>query len=270
MKTKAILAVASIVSLLIILVGCGSTSTTNNAKSESTTDNGNVVYILTSKENTYNANSTADKYELDEQGNVVEITEILTFVSDELPDVVDRTEYLDFTEEGYPKREIRKLGEKEWVNQYEITTNGDTASEIKNTSMNSTKTYTYHPNGVMATERSYTGTASGDNYNTMKEYDENGYLLKITMNKSGFNHTIDWEFGANNLPVGYTDTYVSNNDGKTTVHKYTVKCDDNGNIVRIESAEDGRSVTEYSYTKIENPSKAAWVAAKTKQVDVSL
>jgi len=209
-------------------------------------------------------------YELDSQGNIVKIT--LTSPNEGI--YVTTTEYSDFTPEGYPQTTVQTLegGTAVQTNidktTYTLEDGHAVASKTEREGGIDTaeSAFTYHANGRLES-RTDRGDAGGLITLTTITYDENGFPLQgrneATFGETGIPTVVEgiyeWSFGDGGIPTDCTVT-LSNGNGSITVARYQIQCDDHGNIIQVIS-DQGETISEYEYARIDNPSMAAWLFA---------
>lgn len=245
---KAALVAAFIGTMAFILVACssgGSSASGNAASTEAPSGVFVASKIVRYQEDGSVLGSTA--YDLDEHGNTVTGTS----VNGDNKSVVK----YERDENGYTTKITQPDGQEI---TYESTFDGDKLMKVVG-SNGAISEYQYHTNGIP----SKMTTNFGDEFSNVSSYDENGYLTEKNIvfkaGDSANEATIDytWEFDGSNNPVSLTvtETKAGENisDGLPT-GKYTIECDADGNIVKITNAESGKTILEYEYTKVDDPS----------------
>ena len=249
------LAIAALCAAAAIgLDGCGNGGATGNAAAGS-----GPVWVVTSETQYENGEALSTRiYELDSRGSVVKSS----YTNEDWGYV----EYSDFTPEGYaqvqtifhPKRDTE-------VRHSEITFEDGRAIAMEDEMF--AHTYTYYANGRLKSDTSAQEFPDGTTYIYSNYYDENGYPTRYTMSTVDgpieYEANCEWTFDSAGNPTGYTQT--DNGSGTLSAPvEYQIQCDENGNIARIYNKQ-GQVVVAYEYTRIDNPSMAAWVDANTKR-----
>jgi len=161
--------------------------------------------------------------------------------------------YEGINEDGYPEKMYTSANGSSSSVSYEYQV--DNNQVIKRTASDgSYEDYTYYPDGKLKTSYQYSETSQSS-----RKYDEDGYLSSQVFTSSSGKTTSDyqWKFDSQGTPteVAVNQDFGSLNiDSSTTT--FSLQCDENGNIVR-EYNEDGSLISEYEYTRIDNPCAAA-------------
>ena len=125
--------------------------------------------------------------------------------------------------------------------------------------------YEYHGNGAIKSRHTENPTPSGGKNVVDYEYDERGYPTSQRMQvfENGEKYydsstSYDWELDSKGNPVSCTIKSKTTSDGETKTDSKTriYKCDEHGNIVKAVN-EEGNTIAEYTYEKVDNPSVAA-------------
>lgn len=120
--------------------------------------------------------------------------------------------------------------------------------------------YKYNGDGTLSS----TVYAPTSDYIHRYEYFDNGLLHSDAFQGSAVanTETYEWKFDSDNNPKSYRSTYGTDKDlaESTGGLKYTVSCDDEGNITEIRN-DNGKRHMEFEYVKILRPSVSAWTKA---------
>lgn len=225
----------------------------------------NSVYIC-KKTTHYNEDGIVDWFQncsLDNQGNVTKIVRTEPAPSNNEHDDVTTVEIRsNFTDTGYPQKV--KVNKKETT--YSYTEEDGALIEKAKTGKNNPviTTYEFYPTGVLKskTEEKQHGDDKKPT-TTTTTYDENGYISTHTVTgEDTYSASYTWTFDAANNPIEYYKDIEDSFEDEF----YWVENDEHGNIASINRPEDGQVVYEFEYQQILNPSDAAFIDAKTKEI----
>lgn len=262
--SKVACAIALAGAMAFVLVACGGSSGSSgsgSAASESgsavsesaaSSDAAKDVYVVT-KATYYQEDGTvrgATTSELDEHGNAVQQTSLGGGGNNE------NVMKYEFDENGYTIAMIQPDGQKV---TYETTLDGDKPVKVVG-SNGATTDYQYYDNGMPKEAVSQ----FGDEYKHVISFDENGYMTTREVafmaedSKEEAAMAYAWEFDESSNPVSLTVTETKVSEGTSigalSAGAYTIECDADGNIVKVANAENGNTVIELEYTRVDNPS----------------
>ena len=183
--------------------------------------------------------------EYDEHGNVLGWKSVIYPYDSSDPDVSEKSfSSSDYDEFGYLQKWDGPSGEMTYSYKWE----DGKVVEAKG-SNDSVSKYTYGEKGYIETDET---TWEGNTI--LVTYDEDGYIIGT----KGPNLTTTYTWTKDDK--GHPTSITAINSATSAAEKYTMECDENGNIVTVFNA-DGNLYKEYEYTLIENPSEHAWLEA---------
>lgn len=228
-----------------LLSGCGSATVTSKANPSWPSG---PVYVVGRWVSYEHGDPVVFEYEHDERGTVTAVKMTEPGFSEEEQVSV----YSDFTSEGYPQQITTPDGNV--VHHTYTIEDGHLVSDVTDDPASIQKV-TYHPNGMM---KSFIIEKAPHGNEHSIEYDENGY---ITRYETWETETVfDWNFDSEANPIGYSETTKSSSGDSATVLRYSVQCDEAGNITSVRN-QSGEIVEEITYVKIDNPSGNAWIGS---------
>lgn len=191
-------------------------------------------------------------WEYDSNGNK---TKRVTVMSKNGSKVVVEDTYGGFDQDGYPATHSATDGSETHDSTYEYTKENGRVTKAAE-SNGSEVLYTYYDDGKVKTTKS----TSSSGATTLYEYDESGYVIKSegSGGSSGdSSRTMMWMKDDKGHPAEMVFNSASSDKSQVPV-KYTVQCDDSGNIIRVYTAL-GKLYEGVEYAKVDSPSLAAWV-----------